>query len=244
MGNFWKIVNAVIDDSDILLLVLDARLVDQTRHEELENKIEKKGKIILYVINKSDLVERKKVEEIKKEFTNCVFMSAKKHQGTNVLRNEIMRLAKGKQVTVGVLGYPNVGKSSVINAASGGGGKAKTGHKPGYTRGVQKVKISAKMMMLDTPGVIPFMEQDEVKHVLIGSKDPQKAKDPEDAAVVLFEDNENKIEKWYGVAFVDDGDTTLEAVAKSLNFFKKGGSADTRRAAVKILYDWQKGKII
>lgn len=242
--NFWKVVNEVIGMSDILLLILDARLVDHTRNAEIEEKIEKSGKGIIYVINKSDLVDKRVVENIKNEFNNCVFMSAKKHQGTNVLRSEIMKMAGGKEVVVGILGYPNVGKSSVINAISGSGGKAGTGHKPGYTRGVQKIRISQKMLMLDTPGVLPFMEKDEIKHMLIGCVDPQRAKDPEDAAIALIENNEDKINKWYSVEFEEDGETTLEKIAINLKFLKSGGKTDLRRTSIKILYDWQKGKII
>jgi len=242
--NFWKIVNDVIEESDLVLLVLDARLVDYTRNTEIEEKIEKKGKRILYVINKSDLVEKKKVEEIKEEFVDCVFMSAKMHQGTGVLRREIMRLGRGEKVSVGVLGYPNVGKSSVINALSGGG-KAPVGCMPGYTKGVQLLKVSQKLYMLDTPGVIPFMEKDETKHLLIGSKEPHKAHDPDIAAAYLLENNKNKVADWYGIEGKgEDGEELLEEIALKLNYMRKGGNPDIKRAAVKIILDWQKGKII
>jgi ribosome biogenesis GTPase A len=240
-NTFWNVVNSVIDNADILLLVLDARMVDQTRSSEIEEKIIKKQKRIIYVINKSDLVEKNSLEKIKKEFDDCVFMSAKIHQGTNILRSKIMQVAKGKAVKVGVLGYPNVGKSSVINALIGGG-SAPVGHMPGKTRGVQLLRVSSKMHMLDTPGVFPFREKDEAKHILIGSMDPHKAKDPDIVAEYLLEINRYKL--WYGIDSEGDGEELLEKIAKKLNYLKLGAKPDLKRTAIKVLMDWQRGKIV
>ena len=228
-----------------MLLVLDARLVDETRNLEIENKIEKAGKKIIYVINKSDLVDKKYLESIKSEFENCVFMSAKMHLGTNLLRQEIMRLSKGEKVTVGVLGYPNTGKSSVINALSGKG-SAKVAPISGYTRALQIIKASNKIYMLDSPGVIPFQEKHELKHLLIGSMNPDKAKDPDLAAEKLLERNKGKLEGCYGIDVTEDdeGYGLLEKVALKLNYMMTGGKPDIIRASIKIIHDWQKGKIV
>jgi len=138
-STFWNIVNAVIAKSDILLVVLDARVVEETRNCEIEKKIIAAGKEIIHVLNKSDLVSKEKLEAEKKKFKHCVFMSAKLHEGTNLLRQKIMRVAKGEKVTCGVLGYPNTGKSSVINALCGSGG-AKVAPIPGYTKAIQLLK--------------------------------------------------------------------------------------------------------
>ena len=68
-----------------------------------------------------------------------------------------------------------------------GGKKAQTSPTSGYTTGVQKVKAGSKIMLLDTPGVIPFEEQDEIKHALIGSKNAQNVEDPDLVAIHLIE---------------------------------------------------------
>lgn len=242
--NFWNVVNQVINDSDILLLVLDSRMIDETRHFEIEKKIKSRGKKIIYIMNKCDLVEKRKLDAEKEKFDNCVFMSSVKHLGTNLLRKEIMKLCKGEHVVVGVLGYPNVGKSSVINALAGRG-SAPSGNKPGYTKGVQRIRVSKKILMLDSPGVLPYKEGDDIKHLLIGSLDPNRSKDPDLAAEKLFETYKERVEGWYDVEILseDDGYDILEKVAESLKMLKKGGVLDLRRASIRVLMDWQRGKI-
>ena len=77
MVNYWKIVNRVIHDSDIILLVLDSRLPHLTRNIEIENKVKKAQKNIIYVINKCDLIEKKLSDQLKKEINQSVFVSGK-----------------------------------------------------------------------------------------------------------------------------------------------------------------------
>ncbi len=75
---YWDIVNRVIDDADILLLLLDARLIDETRNKEIEQKVERQKKPLIFVITKCDLVNKKTVESYKKQIKNSVFVSARK----------------------------------------------------------------------------------------------------------------------------------------------------------------------
>lgn len=244
--NFWGIVNQVIADSDILLLILDSRMINETRHPEIEKKILNRKKKLIYIINKCDLVDKSELDIAKKQFENCVFMSSTKHLGTNLLRKEIMKISKGENVIVGVLGYPNVGKSSVINALAGKG-SAPVGNKPGYTRGIQKVRITKKILMLDSPGVLPYKEGDDVKHLLIGSLDPNKSSDPDIAAEKLINNNKEKILCSYNIDLKECQDLDeydiLEKIGEKLNCYKKGKVVDIRRTSIRILLDWQRGKI-
>ncbi len=247
MKNFWKIVNDVINDADILLMILDARLIDETRNNEIETKVLKSGKPLIYVLTKCDLVDKNFVEKYKKILIPSVFVSATEHLGTTKLRDRILIEAKRayyekKCVTVGVLGYPNVGKSSLINAMKGKHA-AGTSITSGYTKGIQKVRIDKRIMLLDTPGVIPYKEHARLKHQLIGTIDFAKARQPDLAVIALMERFPGRIETFYGVKENEDVDEVIESIAKKRNILKKGGGPDADRMARMILKDWQKGII-
>jgi len=244
MPNFWNIVNRVINDADVLVMVLDARMIAETRNIEIENKIQRLKKPLIYVLNKSDLVDENTLMKLKKSVSNSVFLSAKLHQGTNKLREKIMIAAsrmKKERVKVGILGYPNVGKSSVINALKGSAA-AKTSSISGYTKGVQKINTS-KMMLLDTPGVIPYKEKDNLKHNMIGTIDYSKEKDPDVVVMQLMKQFPGVIEEYYDVKISKNTQTTLNAIAKKKLMLKKGSELDIIRTATMILKAFQNGKI-
>jgi hypothetical protein len=246
MGNFWVIVNKVINDSDILLLVLDSRFVNETRNWEIEKKVKDLGKPLIYVMTKCDLVDQSEAEKSKKELSPSVFVSSKEHLGTTMLRDRILIEAKRagikKSVKVGVLGYPNVGKSSLINAVRGRE-VAPTSILSGCTRGVQKIKADNRITFLDTPGVIPFREKDSMKHCFIGTTDFTRSREPDLVVMGLMERFPGRIESFYGVKLREDKEKTIEDIAKKKNILKKGSVLDVMRAATMILKDWQKGVI-
>ena len=139
MKNFWGIVNRVLKHVDIIILVQDARFPEQTENIELEDKAEEKP--IIHVLNKSDLVNKKTIEKYKRKYKNCVYMSAREHQGTSILLQKILELSQGKNSIVGVFGYPNTGKSSIINALKGRK-SAPTSPRAGYTKTRQLIRIT------------------------------------------------------------------------------------------------------
>lgn len=247
MPDFWKVVNQVINDADILLLILDARLIPETRNIEIEHKVKRLNKPLIYVITKCDLVKDKKtLEQSKKTLDPSVFVSAKEHLGTSLLREKIFIEAKkaklhSHNIHVGVLGYPNVGKSSLINALKGKR-SAKTSILSGYTKGLQKLR-AGKIILLDTPGVIPYHEKDFLKHASIGTMDFTQVKEPDIVVMHLMERFPGKIEKHYQVKILEDKEETIENIARKQNIMKKGGQPDLMRMATEILKDWQKGAI-
>lgn len=242
--NFWKLVNKVIGEADIIILLLDARLIKETRNPEIELKVRRANKPLIYVITKSDLVKKETLE--KRHLRPSVFISAKDHSGITILRNRILiegkRAYKNKKdFKVGVLGYPNVGKSSLINAMKGKRA-APTSSVSGFTKGIQKVRADNRLMFLDTPGVIPYMEKDNTKHAFIGTIDFNRVKDPDMVVMELMEKYPGEIESHYGVES-DDIEVAIELISKKHNMLRKGGVADVDRAARMILKDWQTGKI-
>ena len=249
MATYWTLVKEVIHRADILLEVLDARLPDETRNPELERKIKEIGKKIIFVLNKSDLVSKEIMEKEKKRLQKIfptVFVSSKFHQGTKMLREEIMKNVIGNdEIKVGVLGYPNVGKSSIINVLKGKK-SAPTSSYSGYTKGLMDVRITNRITLVDTPGVIPFMERDEFKHALIGTKNVQQLKDAENTACEMISYLEKKgidVAKFYNSKKGSDELETLENIAISQNKLLTGGVADVEKMSKIIIKDWQEGKM-
>ena len=242
MPSFWRHVNKVLKEAEIVIEVLDARMIEETRNFEIEKKIQDFGKKILYVFNKCDLVDKNKFKRIKGELKPSVFISSKDKLGTTILKKKILELSKGKPVTVGIVGYPNVGKSSLINALSGKG-SAKTSSESGYTKGFQKIRVDPKILLLDTPGVLPRKEKDLAKHSKTGALSYGKIKDIETAALELIESERERIVKFYGIEDNDDHEEILEQIALKFKKLSKGGKANLEVAARMLLRDWQIGKI-
>ena len=241
MPSYWNHVNTVLEKSDIIIEVLDARAVKESRNSEIERKVELAKKKLLVVFNKCDLVDINKLKGQLRMFKHAVFISSKDHLGTTILKKKILELSRGNQVTVGVVGYPNVGKSSLINALAGRGA-ARTSSESGYTKGFQLVRVDRKIMLLDSPGVFPRKEKNIKKHSKIGAAGHSKIKDPELAAIHLINDEKELIEKLWDIH--GDAEEILEAIAFKFGKLKKGGKPNIETAARFLLKQWQTGKMI
>jgi len=251
---FPEAVREIIKTSDIVLEILDARAVEKTRNIELEKLIEKKGKKIIRVINKIDLIklsELKKNIELKK-LEPYVFFSVKKNVGKAKLREkikiEVKRLKlQHPKTRVGIIGYPNIGKSSLINALVGGR-KVSTSAEAGHTKAIHKIKFTEDIILLDTPGVIPDTEDSNIsiadlkKHAQINVRTYGKIKNPDFIILDIMKKHPNKIQEYYKIK-TDDVEVLLEKLGKKRNFLKKGGEVDTDRTARLILKEIQEGKI-
>lgn len=245
MATFWRHVNIVIRQADIIIEVLDARNIYESRNIEIERKVKKLRKKILYVINKCDLVENKEeLERWKIKLRPSIFISSKDHLGTTILKKKILEMSRGKEVVVGVLGYPNVGKSSLINALSGRGA-AKTSSESGFTKGIQKIRVDNKILVIDTPGVLPYKEKAEFKHGKLGAISYSKIKNPEYVALNFIEENKDLVVDYYNlnVKKTDEADDILEKLALKFKRLQKGGKPDLEATSRTLLKDWQTGKI-
>ena len=246
--SFWHVVDKAIWDAEVVLLVLDARLIDETRNREVEEKVESLDKTLIFVITKADLVDKDSLRKAKRSLGNAVFVSAREHTGLGKLRERILiegsraPKRKNRTIRVAVLGYPNVGKSSLINAMKGRA-SAPTSPSSGFTKGVQRVRADKRVLFLDTPGVIPYNEDDEQKHGIIGSLDSSKIKDPDLAAISLMRKYPGRVERHFSVKPGKDKEETLRRIAVEKHLLKKGGKPDIDRAARLVLKAWQKGEM-
>ncbi|WP_456374394.1 GTPase [Methanocaldococcus sp.] len=243
-----KIVNKIIDECDVILLVLDARDPEMTRNRELENKIKSKGKKLIYVLNKSDLVPKEILEKWKNVFgENTVFISAKRRLGTKILRDMIkksLREMNKKEGKVGIVGYPNVGKSSIINALTGKR-KALTGSIAGLTKGEQWVRLTKNIKLMDTPGVLEMKDEDDL--VISGALRLEKVENPIPPALKILKriDNFDKsiVREYFSIDYDNINEETLKKIGEKRGYLIKGGEVDLVRTARTIIKEYQDGKL-
>ncbi|MDP3992217.1 MAG: GTPase [Nanoarchaeota archaeon] len=243
------LLRKILEQSQIILEILDARFIEETRNKELEKEIMEKNKKIIYVINKSDLNP-----EMKDVPTPNAVVSCKNRKGIKNLRERIKIMASGipkneeGKIIVGVIGYPNTGKSSLINILIGRG-SAGTGADAGFTKGIQKLRLSKDITLLDSPGVIPQKEYSSSdsgmisKNTKLGARSYSQIKNPEQAVDELNKEFPGMLEKYYNINANNDSENLLEILGKRKNFLLKGGIVNTDKAARLILKDWQEGKI-
>ena len=231
---FRKVINDILEMSYIILEVLDARFIDETRNKGIEARIKNEGKTLIYVVNKIDLIASPKIQEHIRNLKPHVLISCKERLNTGILRNLIFRYAKkGERSRVGIIGYPNTGKSSLVNVLCGHA-RARTSSRSGSTRGKQFIRLTENITLLDSPGT--FVVENPDKLVLISSVDFSKVDDPIYYVDLIEQKFPGVIERHYGVK-------NLEELAQKRGHIKKGGELDEERTAKIILKDWQQGKI-
>jgi nuclear GTP-binding protein len=186
----WAELYKVIDASDVVIQVLDARDPMGTRSKHIEDYMRKeKGfKQLVFVLNKCDLVPNWSsagwVATLSKvcptiAFHASVTNSYGKGALIQLLRQFRMLHADKQQISVGFIGYPNVGKSSIINTLRAEK-VSKTSPQPGETKCWQYVTLMRKIFLVDCPGVVYNVGDSEANSVLKGVVRIEKLATPED----------------------------------------------------------------
>jgi len=246
--SYWSEVMRAIKTADIIMFILDARMPEISRNRDLEKKLISSGKKVLMVYNKVDLISSHSLKSLMKEHKNSFFVSVTDKIAISKLRIALFSLAKKHNVKleIGVVGYPNTGKSAIINVLLRAS-KTKVSSKAGTTTGVQWAS-SSKLKLIDSPGVIPF-EDNEVKLGVLGAKNPERLKDPESVALeiikIFLDDNNSNLYELYNIKIEKDRDEyeILLQIGDSRKLLKKGGVVDLQRTSLMIVKDWQKGKL-
>lgn len=246
---YWDVIRKIVDESDILLEVLDARMPEISRNKELEEIIINSNKQLILILNKADLVSEKQLNywfnQLKKEYP-CFIISSTDKIGTKRLREWLITQGKNKErLKIGVVGYPNTGKSSVINTIAKRN-KAKVSSKAGTTHGPQWLNALSNLRIIDSPGVIPLQKEDELRYVLIASKNPEKIQNLDlvtHAIINIFRDK-TKLKEFYKITTESDNpDEIIKEIGKKKGFIKKGGLVEEGRTEIQIIRDWQTGKL-
>ncbi len=253
-AKYPSLAEKIIQDSDIILEILDARFPKETQNVEIEDKIKKLDKKLIYVLNKSDLTTQKKLRNFNYLHPN-IAISCKERKGIKKLRDFIKQLSKKihknnkiEKVAVGVIGYPNTGKSSLINLLVGKA-SAGTGADAGFTKGIQKLKLDENTILLDSPGVIPkeeysSIEQEKLaRHTIVGGRSHSQVKEPEIVVAKIMSFYPEILEKFYKIPAQGDSEILIEELGKKKGFMKQGGKVNEDKTARFILKDWQEGRI-
>ncbi|KAI9005047.1 NUC091 domain-containing protein [Hyaloraphidium curvatum] len=252
----WGELYKVIDSSDVVIQVLDARNPMGTRCRNVEKFLKEdahKHKHMIFVLNKSDLVPTwvtgRWVKILSREYPTIAFHASVTNSfGKGSLIQLLRQFAKlhsdKKQISVGFVGYPNVGKSSIINTVRG---KAvcKTAPIPGETKIWQYITLMKRIYLIDCPGIVyPSPDDSETDIVLKGVVRVENLPSPEEhIGEVLERVKPEYIRRTYDIESWDSPEDFLEKLARKSGRLLKMGEPDLGTVAKMVLNDWLRGKI-
>ncbi len=247
---------------DLIIELVDARVPLSSRNPDIDELGKNKARLIL--LNKADLAEERMndewVEYFKEKGYSAVKVNSKKGGGIKSIQSVIQEACKEKTerdrkrgilnrpVRAMVVGIPNVGKSTFINALAGKA-CAKTGNKPGVTKGKQWIRLNKNVELLDTPGILwPKFEDQQVglKLAFIGSiKDEILQTEELAAELVRFLKSEypGVLEEKYDIPEADDVYECIRNIAESRHCLVRGSELDTEKAAAILLDDFRGGRL-
>lgn len=264
-GHMTKALRQMKDDIkliDVVIELIDARIPYSSKNPDIDKLAENKKRVIL--LNKSDMADDKLTAHWKAFYESngyaVAIINSKTGNGIKAINELVLKVcaekiskdrAKGilnRPIRAMIVGIPNVGKSTFINSFAGKA-CAKTGNKPGVTKGKQWIRLNKNVELLDTPGVLwPKFEDQEVglRIAWIGSIN-EDILNPYDLAVKLCEylciNYPGILNNKYGIDECNDGEEILLRIAVKRSCLLKGGIPDTNRVAIFVLDDFKNGRI-
>ena len=247
---------------DLVIEVVDARIPMSSRNPDIDNLAKNKARLIL--LNKSDLSDERLNQQWIDYFAQkgvlCLKLNSRSGAGIKQMNSAIERACHEKierdkkkgimnrPVRAMVVGIPNVGKSTFINAYAGRA-CAKTGNKPGVTKGKQWIRLNKNVELLDTPGILwPKFEDQQVglRLAFIGSiKD--EIMNLEELATELISFMQDAypgvLAEKYTINEKQNSYSVLEAIAESRHCLVRGNELDTAKAAGMLLDDFRNGRL-
>lgn len=247
---------------DLIIELVDARIPMSSRNPDIDELGKGKSRIIL--LNKSDLADARLNQEwesfLKEKGYFVQQLNAKTGAGIKNIQALVQESCKEKierdrkrgiinrPVRAMVVGIPNVGKSTFINSFAGKA-CAKTGNKPGVTKGKQWIRLNKNLELLDTPGILwPKFEDQKIgeRLALIGSINDEILH-VDELAVALIRNLKNSyldlLEKRYDITIDEDAYDTLKKIAIARKCLQKGELPDVDRASSMLLEDFRSGKL-
>lgn len=247
---------------DLIIELVDARIPMSSRNPDIDELGKGKSRIIL--LNKSDLADAGLNQEWESFFKEKGYfvqqLNAKTGAGIKNIQALVQESCKEKierdrkrgiinrPVRAMVVGIPNVGKSTFINSFAGKA-CAKTGNKPGVTKGKQWIRLNRNLELLDTPGILwPKFEDQKIgeRLALIGSINDEILH-VDELAVALIRNLKNSyldlLEKRYNITMDEDAYDTLKKIAIARRCLQKGELPDVDRASSMLLEDFRSGKL-
>ena len=245
---------------DLVIELVDARIPLSSRNPDIDELGKNKYRLIL--MNKADLADKRATDAWSQFFREkgyfVVSLDARSKSGMKSITDIIMEACKEKierdrkrgiknrPVRAMVVGIPNVGKSTFINSYAGKA-CAKTGNKPGVTKGKQWIRLSKNVELLDTPGILwPKFEDQAVglRLALIGSiKDEILNIDELALELINFltENYQGILAERYGVDETQKGTDILCEITTNRKCIGKGGELDYSKAAALVIDEFRSG---
>ncbi len=247
---------------DLIIELVDARVPLSSRNPDIDELGKNKARLIL--LNKSDLSDERKNETwasyFKEKGFYVVKLDARRRNSMKEIQNVILEACKEKierdrrrgiknrPVRAMVVGIPNVGKSTFINTFAGKA-CAKTGNKPGVTKGKQWIRLNKDVELLDTPGILwPKFEDQRVGLylALIGAIKDEILNIDElslELIKILLCDYPTVLKERYGVEEDAEPPVILGQIAENRKCISKGGELDYSKAAALLIDEFRSGKL-